>query len=173
MERIGFGEKWGRWMKACITTIHFLVLINGSPAGFFGSSRGFRQRDPLSPLLFLLVMDVLRTLLRRTEEGDFLKGFKASPNAQGGLQISHLLFANDTILFCDASREQLLYIRMVLIFFEAITGLKVNVGKSEMRLGVWMLWLVFYVVRLAISLCLIWECLLGLILRMLRFGILF
>ena len=50
------------------------------------------------------------------------------------MHISHLLFANDTILFCDASRDQLLYIRMVLIFFEAITGLKVNVGKSEIVL---------------------------------------
>ena len=50
------------------------------------------------------------------------------------MHISHLLFANDTILFYDASREQLLYIRMVLIFFEAIIGLKVNVGKSEIVL---------------------------------------
>ena len=107
------------------------MLINGSPAGFFGSSRGLRQGDPLSPLLFLLVMEVLSRLLRRTEEGDFLRGFQASPNARGGLHISHLLFADDTIIFCDASREQLLYVRMVLIFFEAITGLKVNVGKSE------------------------------------------
>ena len=47
------------------------------------------------------------------------------------MHISHLLFADDTILFCDVSREQLLYIRIVLIFFEVITGLKVNVGKSE------------------------------------------
>ena len=132
MERMGFGEKWGRWMKACITTVRFSVLINGSLAGFFGSSRGLRQGDLLSPLLFLLVMEVLSRLLRRTEEGDFLRGFQASPNARGGLHISHLLFADDTILFCDASREQLLYIRMVLIFFEAITGLRVNVSKSEL-----------------------------------------
>ena len=131
MERMGFGEKWGRWMKACITTVRFLVLINGSPAGFFSSSRGLLQGDPLSPLLFLFVMEVLSRLLRRTEVGGFLRGFQASPNARGVLHISHLLFADDTILFCDASREQLLYIRIVLIFFEAITGVKVNVGKSE------------------------------------------
>ena len=106
-------------------------MVNGSPAGFFGSSRGLRQGDPLSPLLFLLVMEVLSRLLKRTENGGFLCGFQAGSHRQGGVHISHLLFADDTILFCDASRDQLLYIRMVLIFFEAITGLKVNVGKSE------------------------------------------
>ena len=99
MERMGFGEKWERWMKACITTVRFSVLINGSPAGFFGSSRGLRQGDPLSPLLFLLVMKVRSRLLKMTEEGGFLRGFQASPNVRGGLHISHLLFADDTILF--------------------------------------------------------------------------
>ena len=72
---MGFGEKWGRWMKACISTVCFLVLINGSPAGIFGSSYDLRQGDLLSPLLFLLVMEVLCRLLKRTEEGDFLRGF--------------------------------------------------------------------------------------------------
>ena len=76
-------------------------------------------------------MEVLSRPLKRTENGGFLCGFQVGSHRQGSVHISHLLFADDTILFCDASREQLLYIQIVLIFFEAITGLKVNVGKSE------------------------------------------
>ena len=85
----------------------------------------------MSPLLFLMIMEVLSRLLKRTENGGYLCGFKAGSHRHGSIHISHLLFVNDTILFCDASKDQLLYVRMVLIFFEAITGLKVNVGKSE------------------------------------------
>ena len=131
MERMGFGARWSSWIKACISTVKFSILVNESPTGFFGSSCGICQGDPLSPLLFLLVMETLSRLLKRTENGGFLCGFQAGSNRQQGVHISHLTFADDTILFYDASREQLLYIRMVLIFFEAITGLKVNVGKNE------------------------------------------
>ena len=67
---------------------------------------------------------------QRTEEGGFL-GFPSKFPFSGGLCISHLLFVDDTIIFCDATGEQLLYIRMVMIFFKVITGLKVNIGKSE------------------------------------------
>ena len=98
---------------------------------FFGNSRVPCQGHPLSPLLFLLVLEVLTRMLKRTEEGRFIRGFQVGINVPVGLSVPHLLFANETILFCDASREQLLYIRMVLIFFEAVISLKVNIGKSE------------------------------------------
>ena len=69
-------------------------------------------------------MEELCRLLKRTDEGGFLSSFQVDPYAQRGLHISHLLFPNNTILFCDISREQLLYTRMVLIFFEAIGRLE-------------------------------------------------
>ena len=131
LERMGFGERWRRWLKTCVSTVRFSVLVNGSPAGFFGSSRGLRQGDPLSPLLFLLIMEVLSRIMKKTEEGGFIQGFHVGPINSTGICISHLLFADDTILFCDASREQILSIRLALTCFQAFTGLKVNVGKSE------------------------------------------
>ena len=62
----------------------------------------------MSPLLFLLVMEVLSRLLKRTEVGGFLRGFQVDSHSQGGMHISHLLFVDDAILFCDAMKEQLL-----------------------------------------------------------------
>uniref|UniRef100_A0A2N9EU99 ubiquitinyl hydrolase 1 n=1 Tax=Fagus sylvatica TaxID=28930 RepID=A0A2N9EU99_FAGSY len=78
-----------------------LVLVNGSPSGFFSSSPGLRQGDPLSPLLFLLVMEVLSRILRKMVEDGFLTGFSVGRD-------------------------------LVLTFFEAVTGLRVNLRKSEM-----------------------------------------
>uniref|UniRef100_A0A2N9GD56 Reverse transcriptase domain-containing protein n=1 Tax=Fagus sylvatica TaxID=28930 RepID=A0A2N9GD56_FAGSY len=132
LERMGFGFRWSTWIRTCISTVRFSIMVNGSPLGFFGSSRGLRQGDPLSPLLFLLIMEVLSQMLRRTEEEGLIRGFKAGKARGNGLSISHLLFANDTIVFCDAIPDQLLHLHMVLGCFETVTGLGVNMGKSEL-----------------------------------------
>ena len=108
--------------------------MNGSPVGFFGSSHGLRQGDPLSPLLFLLIMEVLSRILKKTKDCGLLHGFHVGPTNSIGVRISHLLFEDDTILFCDDSKDQVLSIRLALSCFQAFTGLKVNVGKSEIVL---------------------------------------
>ncbi|KAK9992947.1 hypothetical protein SO802_022650 [Lithocarpus litseifolius] len=107
------------------------VLVNGSPVGFFGRSRGLRQGDPLSPLLFLLIIEVLSRILKKTKDSGLIWGFHVGPINSNGIRISHLLFTNDTILFCDASKEQLLSIRLALSCFQAFTNLNVHVGKSK------------------------------------------
>ena len=50
MSKMGFGHRWINWMKWCSSTATFSIVINGSPSGFFRSSRGLRQGDPLSPI---------------------------------------------------------------------------------------------------------------------------
>ena len=129
--QMGFGVKCRGWIKAHVSSVRFSVLVNGSPEGFFEGSRGLRQGDPLSPLLFLLIMEVLSKILRKIEENKSYPGFSCGSVNSVGVLISHLLFVSDTILFCDASREQLLSIRLALSCFQAVTGLKVNAGKSE------------------------------------------
>ena len=72
---------------------------------FFGSSRGLRQGDPLSPMLFLVMMEVFNKMMKRVERASLLRGFRADGRRGGGVCVSHLLFVNDTIMFCDADEE--------------------------------------------------------------------
>ena len=74
LERMGFGTKWISWIEWCISTVCFSILINKTPSGFFQSFGGLRQRDPLSPYIFVTVMEVLSCLLKRTNEGGFCQG---------------------------------------------------------------------------------------------------
>ena len=107
-------------------------MVNGSPADFFGSSRGLRQGDSLSPMLFLVIMEVFNKMMKRAERASLLQGFRADGSRGGGVCISHLLFADDMILFCDADEEQILHVWMLLLCFQVVIGLKVNALKSEM-----------------------------------------
>ena len=68
MQKMGFGEKWIEWIKWCISTASFSVMVNGMSTGFFQSSRGLRQGDPLSPYLFVIAMEVFSSFLKRAVE---------------------------------------------------------------------------------------------------------
>jgi hypothetical protein len=127
LRRCGFGDKWCSWIAHCISSVRFSVLVNGTPSGFFSSSRGLRQGDPLSPLLFVFVMEALGRMLSAAVSGGLLDGFSV-----GSVAFSHLLFADDTLIFCDASSAHLRHLRSLFLCFEAASGLKVNLAKSEL-----------------------------------------
>ncbi|XP_034697243.1 uncharacterized protein LOC117923106 [Vitis riparia] len=131
MKKMGFGEKWIRWIRWCISTASFSVMINGTPTGYFQSSRGLRQGDPLSPYLFVIAMEVFSVFIKRAVEGDFLSGCRVKGRSQEGVLISHLLFADDTLVFCKPSQDQLTYLSW-LLWFEAVSGLRINLEKSEL-----------------------------------------
>ena len=114
----------------CISTAKFSILINGVPAGFFSNSKGLRKGDPLSPYLFVLGMEVLSTLLRRAGEGGFLSGCRLQGRGGGELTVSHLLFVDDTIIFYKTRKEQLTNLSWILAWFEAASGLRINLAKS-------------------------------------------
>ena len=106
MGKMGFGIEWLNWIRWCISTASFSVLVNGTPAGFFLSSRGLRQGDPLPPYLFVIGMEALSCLIARAIKGGFLSGCSIRGREGEGLVISHLLFADDTLLFCKANHDQ-------------------------------------------------------------------
>ncbi|KAJ9699874.1 hypothetical protein PVL29_005640 [Vitis rotundifolia] len=131
MQRMGFGEKWTGWISWCISTATFSVLINGTPAGFFNSSRGLRQGVPLSPYLFVIGMEAFSRLIHRAVRGGFLSGCRIKGRSGDGAEVSHLLFADDTLVFCEASQDQMAHLSWLLMWFEAISGLRINLDKSE------------------------------------------
>jgi hypothetical protein len=100
LEKLGFNPVWISWIRTCISTPTFSILLNGSPFGFISPGRGLRQGDPLSPFLFILGSEVLSRLLFKEERNGSIHGLRIARNCPA---IHHLLFADDLLLFGKAS----------------------------------------------------------------------
>jgi hypothetical protein len=133
-KRYGFGKRWCSWIKHCISSVRFSVLINGSPSGFFGSLRGVRQGDPFSPFLFILVMEAFTRMISAIYSRGLILGFSVGTREHDRVEVSHLLFADDSLVFCGADASQISYMGSLLVCFEAVSGLKVNLTKSSLVL---------------------------------------
>ena len=72
---------------------------------FFKSSRGLRKEDPHFSYLFVIVIEVFSCFLKRVESDDYLSRWRVRGRGGVGIQISHLLFVNDTLMFCEASQD--------------------------------------------------------------------
>ena len=116
----------------CIFVVKFFLLINGSPLDCFGSSKGIRQRDPLYPLHFNVVVEALSRMLDVAAIARQFSGFSIGPTPSTSTIVSYLLFADDTLIFCDVVPNQLVTLREIPTRFEEVSGLRINLGKSKL-----------------------------------------
>lgn len=129
LKLLGFEETWCSWIKECVSTASASVLVNGSPSGEFMLQKGLRQGDPLSPFLFLIAAEGFCLLVDKARENGTFSGVTVG-NDQ--VEISHLQFADDTLMFGKASKSNIQSLKGIIRSFELISGLEVNFRKSTL-----------------------------------------
>ncbi|KAK9116321.1 hypothetical protein Sjap_015268 [Stephania japonica] len=72
----GYGERWRKWIRGCVSSANYSIMINGRPRGKFQGECGLRQGHPLSPSLFILVADVMGHMLHKAKAAGMVDGFK-------------------------------------------------------------------------------------------------
>ena len=125
---LGFHMNWFRLVMRCVTSVTYSIILNGQPTSPFSRSRGLRQGDPLSLCLFLICTEGLSGLIRDAATKKCLHGIKVCRFAPS---ISHLFFANDSLLFTRANLPEAQKVLNILNIYEAASGQVVNVDKSE------------------------------------------
>ncbi|GKD49202.1 RNA-directed DNA polymerase, eukaryota, partial [Tanacetum coccineum] len=131
MKSFGFGPNWCRWIQGTLSSARASVLVNGSPTDEFSFYRGLKQGDPLSPFLFILIMESLHLSMIRASSNGLFRGLCLN----GSLSVSHLFYADDAMFIGEWSQANLENVIKMLQCFQAASGLSINIQKSNL-LGV-------------------------------------
>ncbi|GJZ80890.1 RNA-directed DNA polymerase, eukaryota [Tanacetum coccineum] len=131
--KFGFGTKWRGWIKGCLTSSMGSILVNGSPTAEFKFHKGLKQGDPLSPFLFILVMESLHFSFNQVLDAGLFKGVRID----NSLSLSHLFYADDAVFIGKWDKSNLITLVNMLKCFFLASGLKINIHKSKlMGIGV-------------------------------------
>ena len=128
LDRLGFGGKWIRWIKACLEYTSVSILVNGSPTEEFKPGKGLRQGDPLAPFLFLIVAEGMAGLVRQAVAKDLLQSVEVGSKR---VKVNMLHFTDETLFFCKVCPQNIMVIKSILYGFELASGLRVYFSKSK------------------------------------------
>ena len=129
MRKMGFRERWINLVMGCVKIVSYSVLVNGDPCGIIFPTRGIRQGDPLSPFLFLLCTEGLNGLIKKADLQGEIHGYSL---CRRGPKLTHLLFADDSLIFCRATMEECGKVLNILKEYEEASGPKMNRSKTSL-----------------------------------------
>lgn len=127
MVKLGFDIAWVTLIIRCVASIDYIVGANGVPSKKFTTSKGLRQKDPLNPYLFFICARGFSALLHDAKINKVIKRVQLG---RGPLSINHLSFADDSLLFEDASMTRVEHIHQIITTYELASRQKVYFDKS-------------------------------------------
>jgi hypothetical protein len=128
LEMKGFSDKWCQWVESIIQGGHVGIKINDLVGQNFQTKKGLRQGDPLSPLLFNIVVDMLAILINRAKDEGQFNGVVPHLVDDGHFILQYV---DDTIIFLDHDLSSARNLKLLLCAFENLLGHKINFHKSE------------------------------------------
>lgn len=129
MDKLGSDRKWIDMIKSCISIVSFSILINGAPCGLIHPQRGLWQGDLLSPYLFILCAEGLHALIKQAVENGTTTGVSLCCE---GPKMTHLFFADDSLLFCKANSQECNIVLELLDKYERASGQRINHYKTQL-----------------------------------------
>jgi hypothetical protein len=126
-EHLGFSAAWREWVTNLLRSSSTRVLMNGQPSRRICHSRGLHQGDPLSPLLFILVMEVLGSLFRKADEFGLLHSLGVQR-----IPFHTSLYADDMIVFLAPVARDLETAKLIFQMFQGASGLDCNLNKCQL-----------------------------------------
>ncbi|XP_060974717.1 uncharacterized protein LOC115696753 [Cannabis sativa] len=128
MCRMGFDHHWIHLILSCVSSVRYKIVYSGREMGPIVPSRGIRQGDPLSSYLFLICAEGFSALIKSFESAGYIRECRV---ANGAPVISHMLFADDSYIYCRANEREASNVIRLSKMFEEASGQIVNFNKSS------------------------------------------
>ena len=122
----GFGQNWRRWISVLLSTASSKIMLNGHQGPAIRHRRGVRQGDSLSPMLFIIAMDVLHRLFLKAARDSVLR--KMDP---ASVKYQCSFYADDVMLFIRPTVQEARAVKEILRIFGEASGLKTNLAKCS------------------------------------------